>query len=150
MAATKSSAKSQQKSVKISTWRQAAKLKLLRVSPLTGQLEELERGVNFFVLMLEKLGGKTQFSCEGHPNGFYVLFTGSYKLAQRIKACGFFTVEIEGANRWSIRMNYPVIETQHHRVLTWAAESWNRSFGTMTVKTSFLNQKQTVTALKNV
>lgn len=149
MAATKST-KKQQKSVKISTWKQAAKLKLLRVSPLTGQLEELERGVNFFVLMLEKLGGKTQFSCEGHPNGFYVLFTGSYTLAKRIKACGFFTVEIEGDNRWSIRMNYPIIETQYHYVLTWAAESWNRAFGAITVKTSFLNQKQIVTALKNV
>jgi hypothetical protein len=149
MAATKST-KKQQKSVEISTWKQAAKLKLLRVSPLTGQLEELERGVNFFVLMLEKLGGKTQFSCEGHPNGFYVLFTGSYALAKRIKNCGFFTVEIEGNNRWSIRTNCPVIRTQHHNVLTWAAESWNRAFGTITVNTSFLNQKQPVISVKNV
>jgi hypothetical protein len=35
--------------------------------------EELEPGVKFFVLMLEKLGCKTYASCEGHPNGFYIL-----------------------------------------------------------------------------
>jgi hypothetical protein len=133
MVATKST-KKRQRSVEINTWKQAAKLKLQRVSPITGQLEKLERGVNFFVLMIEKLGGITHFSCEGHPDGFYVLFTCSYRLAQRIKACGFFTVEIEGANRWSIRMNYPVIATQHRNVLTWAAESWNRSFGPITIE----------------
>jgi hypothetical protein len=46
--------------------------------------EKLDRGVNYFVAMLEQMGLKTYGSCEGHPQGFYVLFTASYEWALRI------------------------------------------------------------------
>lgn len=35
---------------------------------------DVDPGVKFFVLLLEKLGAETLFSCEGHPFGFYVMF----------------------------------------------------------------------------
>src|SRR4051812_18125423 len=47
---------------------------LIRHDTETGEDTPLEAGVNFFVLMLEQLGATTRFSCEGHPDGFYVVF----------------------------------------------------------------------------
>jgi hypothetical protein len=46
---------------------------------------DLEAGVKFFVLMLEKLGAVTEFSCEGHPHGFYITFEAPYELAWRLE-----------------------------------------------------------------
>lgn len=104
----------------------------------------LEDGVNFFVAMLEKLGAKTEFSCEGHPTGFYIVFYAPVALAQKLVHCGFFNVELErygtmaGVNkkhkRWSLRLG-PHICTEGDRqtVLSFAANAWVRSFGTFTV-----------------
>jgi hypothetical protein len=55
---------------------------------------DLEPGVKFFVLMLEKVGCRTFFSCEGHPGGFYIVFGAALKLAQQIEGCGYFTVAL--------------------------------------------------------
>jgi len=50
---------------------------LLRAHPRWPQkTEPLEPGVNYFVLQIERLGGKTFASCEGHPDGFYVALYG--------------------------------------------------------------------------
>lgn|SRR5581483_4447915 len=52
-------------------WDAARKIKVLRCAP-GYPLADLEPGVKFFVLMLERLGAQTLYSCEGHPRGFYV------------------------------------------------------------------------------
>src|SRR5947209_7096840 len=49
---------------------------------------DLEAGVKFFVLMLEQLGCRTFYSCEGHPCGFYVTFEAPLRTAQAIQGCG--------------------------------------------------------------
>lgn len=89
------------------------------------KLETIDPGVNFFVLALEHLGAKTFYSCEGHPNGFYVYFSASYALAKRIQAAGFFSVEIEPAG-WAIRLNAQRNYTQRERdfTLRLAADAW--------------------------
>lgn len=84
------------------TWDQACDLVLERGNELYA-VGPIDRGVNFFILALEELGAQTRFSCEGHPKGFYISFSGPYELVCEIHSAGFFTVEIEGANRWSIR-----------------------------------------------
>ena len=57
----------------------------------------LEPGVKFFVLMLEQIGCWTEFSCEGHPGGFYITFYGSEATARIIAECdGFFYVALSG------------------------------------------------------
>ena len=118
---------------KPNVWDKAKKLKLCRMSDL-GRIEKLDRGVNYFVLMLEQLGLVTHFSCQGHPDGFYITFSGSYEMAQRVHDCGFFTVEIERENYWSLRISSgssdeirsQKLYTSHRR---WAAEAWEKRLG---------------------
>lgn len=116
---------------KITKWSTACKLKIFRRDPFGIYSGTLEPGVNFFVLMLEQLGAITEFSCEGHPQNFYVLFYGPPELAFAIQGCGFFNVEVEGDNRWSIRMhgNAPMTHADRDLILRMAADSWVRVFG---------------------
>lgn len=79
--------------------------------------------------MLEQLGAVTRFSCEGHPNGFYIVFDAPMALAVKLRACGFFAVELEDRNRWSLRINREIDETTRKRILRWAAEAWEKRFG---------------------
>lgn len=80
--------------------------------------------------MLEKLGAKTEFSCEGHPTGFYIVFTGPAALAFALHSCGFFHVQVEGKNRWSIRLGHHIDNEAHKQMtLTFAAKAWVKAFG---------------------
>ncbi|MBC8737064.1 hypothetical protein F6X40_09610 [Paraburkholderia sp. UCT31] len=116
-------------------WDRAASSELTRVSGAFGNHETLDTGVNFFVLALEALGARPRFSCEGHPTGFYVAFEAPYELALEIEGAGFFSVEIEGQNYWSIRktktehVSEGYTEAKKVRTLRWAAEAWVRVFG---------------------
>lgn len=93
------------------------------------EIDKLDRGVNYFVLMLEKLGCRTHWSCEGHPNGFYIVFTAPYSTAMMVKSPGYFSVEIEGKNRWSLRINHPFgSDRERRRCLRWAAAAWEKAF----------------------
>lgn len=115
-------------------WDIAATVPLFR-SNHSFDLEELDRGVNFFVLALEALGATPQFSCEGHPRGFYIAFEAEYALALRIQNAGFFSVEVEGERYWSIRKmrteQYAgkYSEEDKARTLRWAADAWLETFG---------------------
>lgn len=93
--------------------------------------EKIDSGVNYFVLMLDQMGLPTHFSCEGHPNGFYVTFNASYEQALIIKNAGYFTVEIEGDDYWSIRNSINFKETPREKVdgMRWAAQAWEERFG---------------------
>lgn len=96
--------------------------------------EKLDPGVNFFVLMLERMGLSTHYSCEGHPGGFYVTFRGPYDAALAIKEAGFFNVEIEGPDYWSIRLHGEEeedIERERVDSLRWAADAWEERFGSL-------------------
>ena len=111
----------------IRQWADAKKLIVYRSSPCKTYVGPIDAGVNFFVLKLEELGASTEYSCEGHPAGFYIVFCASLKLANDIHSCGFFTVEIEGENRWSI---LPDTSVPHKdAVLAMAAISWVKKFG---------------------
>ena len=107
-----------------------------------GSLVQLEGGVNYFVLMLEQLGCTTVFSCEGHPDGFYITFTGNYVTALHVASAGFFLVEVSGVNHWRLsfreegygfKNGRPVIKKYNYRdrarVLRWAANAWEEILG---------------------
>lgn len=121
-------AKTKKKTKKLSAWEKANAYPVVRCSPFGTYIGEIDRGVNFFVLMLEQLGAQPEYSCEGHPAGFYVLFSAPYELARKIWAAGYFSVEIEGDDRWSIRCNFTdnIVKAE---VLTAAAAAWERIFG---------------------
>lgn len=88
--------------------------------------------------MLEKLGALTMFSCEGHPEGFYIMFTAPLEVAHEVFRAGYFGVELAGGlvemrgekwPRWCIRLNTARTEEDRVRILNWAAMSWLRDFG---------------------
>lgn len=121
----------------IKTWAEAKKLSVRRID-MFGQECDLEPGVKFFVLMLEKLGAVTEWSCEGHPTGFYIVFSAPLDVAKRIHRCGFFGIELEGGTtngqtRWSIRAHNVREEQERRMVLRWAAETWAKSFGPLII-----------------
>lgn len=113
-------------------WDRAAKLELYRSEPnfIEPTFTKIDPGANYFVAMIEQMGMKTAFSCEGHPDGFYVMFSGLYSKALFIKSAGYFTVEIEGKNRWSIRINWRHnSDPERVDALRWAADAWEKRFG---------------------
>jgi hypothetical protein len=121
-----------------SPWDAAQRDVLVRRDPETGEDTSLEPGVNFFVLMLEQLGATTRFSCEGHPEAFYVVFESSPELARSITHAGFFTIEIwEGEADYAMRISEHLFEKyvgvwsdaarkEHLRL---AAARWVERFG---------------------
>lgn len=112
-------------------WRAAGKHELVRYS-YKGEGEVIDPGINFFVLALEHLKAVPQFSCEGHPAGFYITFKASYKLAERIASAGFFDVSIDAgrAANWRLSLRNQKIsrESDKARILTVAAEAWTKAF----------------------
>jgi hypothetical protein len=110
-------------------WAHTCTHTIVRSSPCGIYNEPLDPGVNYFVLMLEQLGATTQYSCEGHPNNFYVLFSAPYEIALDVAACGYFRVEIEGINTWSLRPYNNLTEPERVQLLKNAAASWERKLG---------------------
>jgi hypothetical protein len=114
-------------------WDQACELVVERTSPCGTYSGPIDPGVNYFVLALEQLGASPRYSCEGHPGGFYVLFEAPLALALRILNCGYFTVELEGKNLWSIRMRVPDTDDERVQLLRWAADAWTKYLGPLSV-----------------
>lgn len=111
-------------------WDRACELVLERTSPCRTYSGPIDPGVNYFVLALEQLGASPRYSCEGHPDGFYVLFAAPLATALRILHCGYFTVELEGENLWSIRIGRtPTTDDERIQVLRWAADAWTKQLG---------------------
>lgn len=113
---------------KPNVWDQAGQLEIRRGN------EKLDPGVNYFVAKLDELGVITCFSCEGHPNGFYVFFGGAYEQALRIRGAGYFSVEVEGENHWSIRIHKEESEPERVDHLRWAAAAWEKAFGKLNLE----------------
>lgn len=111
-------------------WDQAKRCLLKRRNNFFHDLQTLDRGVNYFVLQLERMGIRTEWSCEGHPAGFYIAFHATYEQALRIKSYGYFTVEIEGLHYWSMRFSRPHKTTRERNFsLRLAAAAWEKAFG---------------------
>jgi hypothetical protein len=108
----------------LTPWDTFCKQKLEAFDRVHRKIVTLEPGVNFFVAVLNYLGAETAFSCEGHPAGFYITFKAPYKTAQSVNSFGFFTVEIEGANYWSMRLSQIKTQKKCRQILRWASEAW--------------------------
>lgn len=122
----------------LNPWDAAKKIKVLRSSP-GYPLADLEPGVKFFVLMLEQLGAETHYSCEGHPKGFYVMFTAPYETALLASGCGFFTMEVCRRALWTMRISERVpIQSQRRKAqfLRRAATNWEFVLGKLKTSNS--------------
>jgi hypothetical protein len=117
-------------------WDEAKKIPVIRSNPPDYPLEDLEPGVKLFVLILEKLGCVTTFSCEGHPDGFYICFRTRWSdMASLINDAGFFTIAVDGSGnqfRLSLDGNMLAIYREgrkptlkdRNRILRCAGEAW--------------------------
>lgn len=120
-------------------WDRTRRLKIFRAPPAPTfyPVARIDPGVNYFVLMLEQLKAVPRFSCEGHPAGFYVLFSAPQKTAEKIRQCGFFCVELEGRNKWSIRLpayrRADITERERRYILRQAAAAWEKMLGPLDV-----------------
>lgn len=118
------------------TWKEWCEQKIVRRDTLTGAEIVIEPGVAFFVDALEQLGADVQFSCEGHPKGFYVCFAGSHEIALKVVSAGWATVELIRDGRWvlSLKGNENGIEstgrkfdrTERDEILGMMAATWMR------------------------
>ena len=118
-------------------WDAALKLPVTRGNALHTPAP-LEPGVKYFVLALEQLGCETVWSCEGHPNGFYITFCGPMLVAHTLSALGVFNVEIFSAG---YRLGLERLELEAHRrgakwtdrarkhALRQAAAAWEAELG---------------------
>ena len=131
------------KGKKENPWDAAQRPVLLRHDGETGTEVPLEPGVNFFVLMLEQLGATTRFSCEGHPDGFYVMFDCSPELVRSITRAGFFTVEVgDGEADYTMRVSEHLFERYvgtwdekaRKELLRLAAVRWVERFGPLSIR----------------
>lgn len=128
-------------------WLLAKKLDLWRADP-TGKSHLLDKGVNFFVLALERLGAVPSYSCEGHAPyySFNLVFVAPLALAARIAdAHGGFDVclcdlmhgipvwsktnQPEQVPVWTLRLGSQRIgrysQARHDGELAFTAAAWN-------------------------
>jgi hypothetical protein len=84
----------------------------------------IDPGCNFFIAAIRLLGGRTMYSCEGHPEGFYLVVEGSYKLALRLHLLRPYSVRLTGFNRWVLRRDVEVPARYAKRAFRWAAARW--------------------------
>ena len=108
----------------------AASLKVYREANYY-PLDDIDDDVKFFVLALEAAGIPTEFSCGGHPDGWYVTTdSGDLEVGKRLVNLGFFTVELSkstggsgpGKYVWVLRWHQVGIGKKAE--LTMAAKSW--------------------------
>lgn len=126
-------------------WDQARNFSVIRgtqTEEITWPPERLDPGVNFFVLALEELGAKTQFSCEGHPKGFYIAFEAPLELAVEIAQLQKFSVEIWKEGVWTMRNirsenthGSQYTECDRDRILRLNTKAWVDYFGSRIAKT---------------
>jgi hypothetical protein len=122
----------QAKENKVHPWDRARRRKIKRRGNNSSQWPEqvIDRGANYFVLQLERLGARTLFSCEGHHQDFYITFESPYVVAWRVQQAGYFTVEISNISRWVMRANYTVKSLRdRNETLRMAANAWEKAFG---------------------
>ena len=131
-----------QKAIIIDSWKDAKKLELFRSSPCLLYNEILDKGVNYFILILEKLGCKTLYSCEGHFHKkhyslqFYISFYASAAIVKKLKRYLFDIAYIEKENNryyqneYCIRIDFKNYKDKVQK-LTKLADNWNKIFGSI-------------------
>lgn len=86
----------------------------------------LDGGVALFVGAIISQGGRTMFSCEGHPRGFMIVFESPASLVDRIREIGFFDVISSGREQWTMTLRDEEHKIQNLRL---AGDAWVSHFG---------------------
>lgn len=126
----------------IDSWQKAKKVTLIRSSPCgLYPSSKLDKGINYFILALEKLGCTTYYSCEGHFNKnkyvpeLYIVFSAKKAiiLCLRQMLLDIISLEKESKDRWSIRIPFKSNKDKIEK-LTYLSNQWNNILGPIKVK----------------
>lgn len=136
----------------IDSWEKAKKLTLIRSSPCGIYSEiQLDKGVNYFILALEKLGCTTCYSCEGHFSKkryipeLYIVFYASKAMILCLKQMllHICTLEKESEDEWSLRISFNNAKDKKEK-LTYLADQWNKILGPIKYKEKIQNNVKSI------
>lgn len=126
----------------ISSWKEAKKLNIHRGSPCgLYPVSKIDKGVNYFVLALEKLGCETLYSCEGHfsKNKYipqlYITFRAKRYAILCLKNMLFHiaVLEHDKSKQYTIRIDFDNNKDKIQK-LTYLADQWNKILGPIKYK----------------
>lgn len=121
------------------TWDLCHNIRRLQRPPTYPLSEDgfIEEGAAFFVLMIERLGGVTEHSCEGHPRSFYISFRAPKETGQRLRAATPPPMRLEGGATHGWRLGIREAPDFGHedrlRILRDTADAWEKAFGSLVV-----------------
>jgi len=143
----------------MSDWDKARKLKLTRYSPERNPKfcvsESIDPEINYFILMIEQLGGKPVWSCSGHnevDSEFYIVFEYSgeqgMELARQLSILMDVEV-IDKKDQYRLAHKYNMdcdddgldFEMVRNKSLKELGELWERFFGSLDFDEVVLDQK---------
>jgi len=133
----------------ISSWQDAKRLNIFRRSPCgLYPMSTLDKGVNYFILALEKLGCKTMYSCEGHFSKkhyipqLYISFLSKKTQAVRLKniLCNIAKLEHDGKDEYTLRIDFKNNKDKIQK-LTKLAKQWNKILGSIKYETILMTKK---------
>jgi hypothetical protein len=128
----------------MTVYEKCRRLTLRRYDWVKGRPAKIDPGMNFFILMIEQLGGKTMFSCEGHgrhEDQPYLMFYGPLSLAAAIAQTSTFVVEVQDQiNYFALRPYLWLSEKETmEQFLRRAARAWVKAFGSPDLKKVVIN-----------
>lgn len=119
--------------MKSSPWQVAKKLSLIRSSPCgLYSKEKIDKGVNYFILALEKMGCLTEYSCEGHfrrkhqmPQFYMVFVVPNKRVINKIKKILFKPCRLyhEYSNTYILRIDFKNLEHKN-KILSKLSKLW--------------------------
>jgi hypothetical protein len=127
----------------VCSWQDAKRLNVSRRSPCgLYPMSTLDKGVNYFILALEKLGCKTMYSCEGHFSKkhyipqLYISFSSKKTQVVRLKNMLYNIAKLEhdGKNQLVLRIDFKNNKDKKQK-LTRLAKQWNEELGPIKYET---------------
>jgi hypothetical protein len=128
----------------VCSWQDAKRLNVSRHSPCgLYPMSVLDKGVNYFILALEKLGCKTMYSCEGHffskkhyiPQ-LYISFSSKKTQVLQLKNMLYNIAKLEHdcKDEYTLRIDFKNNKDKIQK-LTKLAKQWNKILGPIKYET---------------
>jgi hypothetical protein len=111
-------------------------------------MSTLDKGVNYFILALEKLGCKTNYSCEGHFSKkhyipqLYISFSSKKNLSNTVKniLSDIAKLEHDGKDEYTLRIDFKNNKDKIQK-LTKLTKQWNKILGPIKYETILMTKK---------
>lgn len=127
----------------VCSWQNAKRLNVSRRSPCGGYpMSIIDKGVNYFILALEKIGCKTMYSCEGHFSKkhyipqLYISFSLKKSQVVHLKNILYNIAKLEhdGKDEYTLRIDFKNSKDKKEK-LTKLSKQWNKVLGPIKYET---------------